>query len=257
MNELVRMCLIICPLVLCASFVDSVAGGGGLIAIPAYLLAGVPTYMALGTNKVVNGIGTGFAAINYIRSGKVQWRPALWSAAAALAGSALGTRLALLIREDVLQLLLFIILPLVAIFLTVKKDFGQSKMERALTPWQERIESGAIGLFIGCYDGMIGPGTGTFLIMAYTAVIGMDLLTASGCAKISNLASNVASAVVYLLHGKVLFAVAVPAIFCSVTGAWLGSRFAIRGGSKRVRGMIFVVLGILFVKMFYELLILR
>ena len=101
---------------------------------------------------------------------------------------------------------------------------------------------------------MIGPGTGTFLIMAYTAVIGMDLLTASGCAKISNLASNAASAVVYLLHGKVLFAVAVPAILCSVTGAWLGSRFAIRGGSKRVRGMIFVVLGILFVKMFYELL---
>ena len=195
MDELVRMCLIICPLVLCASFVDSVAGGGGLISIPAYLLAGVPTYMALGTNKVVNGIGTGFAAINYIRSGKVQWRPALWSAAAALGGSALGTRLALLIREDVLQLLLFIILPLVAIFLTVKKDFGQSKTERVLTPWQERIESGAIGLFIGCYDGMIGPGTGTFLIMAYTAVIGMDLLTASGCAKISNLASNAASAV--------------------------------------------------------------
>jgi len=254
LNELLRMCLIICPLILCASFVDSVAGGGGLISLPAYMLAGLPTYMALGTNKMVNGIGTAFASANYIRSGKVQWRPALWSAVAALAGSALGTRLALLIREDILQLILFIILPVIAVFLAVKKDFGQNDKKRSLTTRQERAASALIGLVIGCYDGMFGPGTGTFLIMAYTVVIGMDLLTASGCAKISNLASNAASAVVYLIHGKVLFAVAIPAAICSIIGGWLGSRFAIRGGSKRVRGMIFVVLGILFAKMLYELL---
>lgn len=253
MSELMRMCLVICPLIFLGSFVDSVAGGGGLISIPAYMLAGVPTYMALGTNKFVNGIGTGVAAVNYIRNGKVQWRAAVWSAVAALIGSAIGTKLALLIREDILQLLLLIILPLVAIFLTVKKDFGQAQIKRELTRRQEILYSCIIGLVIGCYDGMIGPGTGTFLIMAYTLVLGTDLLTASGCAKIGNLASNVSSAVVYLIHGKVLFSVAIPAVVCAIAGGWLGSRFAIRGGSKRVRSMIFVVLGVLFIKIIYEL----
>jgi len=253
--ELLKTCLIVCPLIFCASFVDSVAGGGGLISIPAYLLAGVPTYTALGTNKLVNGLGTGMAAIGYIRSRKVVWRIAAWSAMAALGGSAIGTKLALLIPENILQLVLLAVLPVVAVFLVAKKDFGRSELHKKFSQKQEIMCSVLIGLFIGCYDGMFGPGTGTFLIMLYTAVLGMDLLMASGCAKISNLASNLASAAVYLLHGKVWFALAIPAAVCSIAGGWIGSRFAIRGGSKRVRSMIFVVLCILFVKILYELLI--
>ena len=106
---------------------------------------------------------------------------------------------------------------------------------------------------IGMYDGLIGPGTGTFLIMAFTLVLGMDLLTASGCAKVGNLASNVASAVVWSLGGKVLWTLVPPAALCSILGNWCGARYAIRGGSGRVRGMIFVVLGLLFCKLGYEL----
>ena len=110
------------------------------------------------------------------------------------------------------------------------------------------------GLLIGCYDGLVGPGTGMFMIMAFTAVLGMDLLTASGCAKVGNLASNVASAVVWALNGQVLWKLVLPAAACSLLGSYLGARFAIRGGSQKIRGMIFVVLGLLFVKLIWEML---
>ena len=107
---------------------------------------------------------------------------------------------------------------------------------------------------IGMYDGYYGPGTGTFMILAFTLVLGMDLLTASGCAKAANLASNVASAVVWIAGGKVYWQLAVPAVVCCVAGNWCGARYAIRGGSTKVRRMIFVVLGLLFLKMGWELL---
>ena len=107
---------------------------------------------------------------------------------------------------------------------------------------------------MGAYDGLIGPGTGTFMILAFTLVLGMDLLTASGCAKAANLASNVASAVVWIAGGKVYWQLAVPAVVCCVAGNWCGARYAIRGGSTKVRRMIFVVLGLLFLKMGWELL---
>ena len=116
------------------------------------------------------------------------------------------------------------------------------------------IISALIGIFIGCYDGLIGPGTGTFMIVAFTAFLSMDLLTASGCSKAGNLASNAAAAVVWILHKSVLWKLALPAIACNILGNYMGARYAIRGGSRRIRGMMFIVLGLLFVKILYDLM---
>ena len=256
MNELIRLYLIVCPLIFLGGFVDSVAGGGGLITLPAYLMAGLPAHLAMGTNKVVNAIGTGTAAFRYLKSGKVRVRPAVISAAGALAGSAVGTRVALLIPEDILKVLMLVALPVVAVVLTVKKDFGKegNVAARSYSLRYEAAASALIGLVIGCYDGLVGPGTGTFMIMAFSMALSMDLITASGCSKIGNLASNVASAAVFLLNGKVFWALAVPAAVCNALGGYCGARYAIRGGSKKIRGMIFVVLGLMFVKMLWDLL---
>lgn len=255
MGDFLQVCLIVCPLVLLASFVDAVAGGGGLISIPAYLLAGVPTHMALGTNKVVNGLGTGVATWKYFRGGKVKLLYAVPAALAALVGSAGGTRLALLIAEDVLQKLLLAILPAMAVFLALKKDFGREDAPpKELSRTKTILGSVAVGLIIGGYDGLFGPGTGTLMIMAFTALMGLDLLTASGCSKLGNLASNVASAVVYITSGNIYWLLTLPAAACSITGSILGARFAMRGGAKRVRWMIFVVLGMLIVKSAWEFL---
>ncbi len=162
-------------------------------------------------------------------------------------------RLALWCSEAVLQTCILAALPLVAVFLTLKRDLGTQPVPRSWTSQQELLLSLFIGLVLGLYDGLIGPGTGTFLIMAFTLVLGVDLLTASGCAKVANLASNVAAAISWTLGGKVLWALVPPAAVCCILGNWCGARYAIRGGAKRVRSMIFVVLALLFLKLGLDL----
>lgn len=255
MPDYFSICLVVCPLIFLAGFVDSVAGGGGLISLPAYLLCGFPAHLAAGTNKVVNGIGTLTAAGKFIREGKIHLEYAFIAGTGALIGSAAGTRIALLLSGNALKIVILCALPLVAAALFLKKSFGgdASAPPRQTTPKRDAVLSLLIGLGLGCYDGMVGPGTGTFMIMAFTALLGMDLLTASGCAKVANLASNVASATVWLLNGQVVLWLAAPAAACSIAGNYLGARYAIRGGSKRVRYMIFVVLALLFGRLAVDL----
>ena len=254
MDELLKMCLIVCPLIFLGGFVDSVAGGGGLITLPAYLMAGVPVHFAAGTNKVVNGIGTAAATVKYFRSGKIRLSVVLPAAAGALAGGYIGAEIAKLLSDSLLQGLMLVALPVVAVFLVLKKDFGQETGETVYSRTYELTVSLLIGLAIGCYDGMIGPGTGTFMIMAFTALLSLDMVTASGCAKVGNLASNVAAAVSFIIGSSVMWQLVLPATLCSVAGNYCGALYAIRGGGKRIRGMIFVVLGMLFVKLLWELL---
>ena len=256
MPEFLQTCLIVCPLVFLAGFVDSVAGGGGLISLPAYLFVGLPAHIASGTNKVVNGMGTALATWRYYKSGNIRLKPAILAAVGAIAGSAIGTQIALHINAEVFRVLLLIALPLVALLISFKKDFGtdQTIDDELLESSANRLICLLIGIAVGCYDGMIGPGTGTFLIMAFTIFVKMDLLTASGCAKVANLASNIASAVLWIANGQVLFALVVPAAACSMLGSYFGSQYAIKGGSQKVRSMIYVVLLLLFVKFFYELI---
>ena len=251
-----QILLIVLPLIFLGGFVDSVAGGGGLITLPAYLMAGIPPHFAMGTNKVVNGFGTALASFKYFRGGKIRLRPAVIAGIGALAGAAVGTKIALLISEDILKIMMLVALPCAAVLLMLKKDFGKEDgtPAREYTPREEAVRAALIGLGLGCYDGLIGPGTGTFMIMAFAMALSMDLLTSSGCAKLANLASNIASAVLFIFSGKVFWLLAIPAAACNMLGAYCGSRYAMRGGSKKVRGMIFVVLGLLFIKMGYELL---
>ena len=254
MLEMLKLCAIVCPLIFLGAFVDSIAGGGGLITLPAYLMAGLPVHLAAGTNKVVAGSGSLVSAIRYFRSGKVRVRVALWAALGSLTGGYIGAEIAKLLPGSLLQTLMLIALPFMAIFLTLKKDFGQEKPEKSLPRTKEAAISLAVGLAIGLYDGIIGPGTGTLLIMAFTAFLSIDMVTASGCAKVANLASNIAAATSYIIGGHVLWSLAVPALCCSMLGGYCGSQYAIKGGSKRIRSVIFVVLGLMFVKIAYELI---
>ena len=250
--EFLKICLIVCPLIFLGSFVDSVAGGGGIITLPAYMLAGLPVHTASGTNKLVAVFGSVTSSYGYLKSGNVMVRIALLSALGSLLGGALGTRLALFIPEATLEIIMMIVLPVVALFLSLNKGFGMEHKPRQLQPAMQSITAFGIGLVIGCYDGMIGPGTGTFLIIAFSGILGLDLLVSGGCAKVSNMASNIASAIVWSFNGKAMFSLLVPAALCSIAGGYLGTKFAIRGGSKRIRKVMFVVLALLFAKMIYD-----
>lgn len=254
MNEVVRMLLIVCPLIFLAGFVDAVAGGGGIISLPAYFLAGLPAHIAAGTNKVSAGCGTIIAAVKYLRDGKVKLRIAVFSAIGAVVGAMIGTHLALFISEQLLQGLMLVAIPLVAIFLVTQKGLGKETNEKEMSISKQSIIATLIGLVIGCYDGLIGPGTGTFLILAFSALLGLELVTSSGCAKVSNLASNLTSMSIYILNGKVLFWLALPAAVCAMLGGYVGARFAIKGGAKNVRYVMFIVLALLFGKTFLELI---
>ncbi len=239
--------LIVCPLVLLAGFVDSVAGGGGVISLPAYLLAGIPVKLAAGTNKLANGCGTALAVAKYAKSGNIEWLCALPAGAGALLGAAIGSRIALLLSDRALQIVILAALPIAAciLFFARKRTDEDTKQ---LPRTKILSFGGLIGFFIGIYDGLVGPGTGTFLTIAFSMILGFGLLKSSGCARVANLASNIASLIVYLINGSVLFAVGVPAICCSMIGNYLGARYAIKGGSKKIRLVMFFVLGLLFLK---------
>ena len=252
--ELARILLIVCPLVFTAGFVDAIAGGGGIISLPAYLFAGLPVHFAAGCNKFSASFGTIIAAKKYFNSGKMNFKIALYSGIGAILGAWLGTNLALYIDEKTLEGLLLLALPLVAFFLATQKGFGKEVLQKDYTHKKQAVLSLIIGLTVGAYDGLIGPGTGTFLILAFSGLLGLELVTASGCAKVSNLASNLTSMLIFTLSGKVIFIIAIPAAIFSMLGGYMGAKFAIKKGSNSVRYIIFLVLGLLFLKTIMEII---
>lgn len=243
---------ILCPLIFFAAFVDSIAGGGGLISLPSYLLAGIPIHTCYGTNKLVSGCGTAAASVNYFRSRCVDVRAAVPGVAGALAGAAVGAHLALTLSADALQLCLLIILPAVAVFMFVNRSFGSVQKKDPLSDKILELRALIVGLVIGCYDGFFGPGAGTFYALALTVFLRLDLVTASGTTKLINLGSNIASAVTFIAAGKVLYMIALPCAVCSVCGNMLGSRLAIKNGAKFIRPLIAAVSILLFIHIGYD-----
>ena len=242
---------IIYPLLFLAGFIDSIAGGGGLISLSSYLAIGVPPHMALGTNKFSAFLGTGLSAAYFARKGHVKWDAAIYALVGALAGSSLGARLALRVSEEVLAYLLLFIIPAIAVFLIFRRDFGQT--ERSLTPAKTVVYALLTGFVIGGYDGFFGPGTGTFLIMAFTVVMGFDLLTACGNTKIVNFASNVGAVVTFMRSGEIDYTIGIPCALCAILGNYLGTRLAIKNGSKIVRPMMLFVITLLLAKVAMDL----
>lgn len=251
--HLAQVLLIVCPLIFLAGFIDSIAGGGGIISLPAYLIAGLPVHYAYGTNKLVACVGTATAAINFLRSGNIALRPALCSAAGALIGAWCTTSIALQLNPDTLKAFLLAALPVVAVILLTRHHFGEDDAApKPMGSVRLAVISFFIGLVIGGYDGIVGPGTGTFLILAYTGILGYNLKISSGCAKVVNLASNLASTVGFLLGGKILFLVALPAMACNIAGNFAGSFLAIRFGSRFIRPVMIIAILLLFGKLFYD-----
>ena len=246
MNYWVQL-LIICPLVFLAGFIDSVAGGGGLLSTPAYMMAGLPMHNVLGTNKVMSSVGTSMAAAKYIKSGKIEWKTAIISAILSFAGSFI----ALLIDQTMLKTAFTCVLPFIAAFVLFNKKSEEGVQK--LFGVKMYIAAAFIGFVIGMYDGLIGPGTGTFLIFAYTLIIGFDYITASGNAKIINLSSNLAAASSYIMAGKVLWAIAIPAALANLLGNYLGSSYALKNGGKAVKKMLIVVLVGIFIKLITDI----
>lgn len=240
--------LIVCLLVFLAGFVDSIAGGGGLISLPAYLAAGVPPHMALGTNKMGSAMGTVVSTARFAKSGFIKWKLSLLAAVCAIIGSMIGSNLSLLASERFLRGMMLIALPVVAFYVLKNKNMGEQKDTGSLSERKVLVITMAAALSIGAYDGFYGPGTGTFLLLVLTGAARMDLRTASGTTKVINLSSNIAALVTFLINGKVLLPLGLTAgLFC-IAGHYIGSGMVVKSGRKVVRPVVLVVLMCLFVK---------
>ena len=253
LGELAHIWLIVCPLVFLGGLIDAVAGGGGLITLPAYLIAGLPAHMASGTNKCGNAFGTFLSTGRFLKRGDVHIPSAVAGAVGALAGAWVGARLNLIMPEQMLYYVMLAVVPVMAVFLIFKRDFGQEDRSGELSRGQLMAMAAGIGLIIGGYDGFFGPGAGTFLMLAFTGLCRFDLLTASGNTKVANSASNLASLVTFAIAGKVMWAVGIPAALCGIAGNYLGSSLALKGGAKVIRPMFFVVLSLLLARLIYGL----
>ena len=251
MQVTLRMYLIVLPLIFFAATVDAIGGGGGLISLPAYTLAGLDYGMASGTNKFSAMFGMLSSVIRFWRRGKILWKPALCAAAGALPGAYLGTRVSLILGSDFMQIFMLCAIPAVAAVMLLRKDQEDSPSKPVTR--KTLILCGVIGISVGFYDGFFGPGTGTFLILLFKALTGMDMVTASATSKPVNLASNIASLITRIAAGQVLYALALPAMCASVTGGLVGSRLALTRGAKFIRGVMLFVLALLLVKLIVEL----
>lgn len=238
---------------LTGGFIDAIAGGGGLLTMPALLLTGVPPHLALGTNKISSSLGTAVALGAFARSHLVLWRLALAGLGFSLLGSWIGSLLALQISSAALGKILMGLLP-VGMLLTLAPK--RKCQDRRGTPARSGprfwLLVPLVCLAIGVYDGFFGPGTGSFLILALHWVLHTDLIEASATSKVLNLGSNVGATVAFIWHGTVFWPLAVIMTACSMLGNWLGSRTAIRVGPAAVRRFLMVSLGLLLMTLIWR-----
>ena len=233
--------------------VDAVAGGGGLIALPAYLIAGVPAHLALGTNKLSSAMGTVVSAFRLWRAGFLNIRKSLPAIVCSLLGSAAGAHLALLVPERVFELILVGLLPIAAFFVLSKRAV-MSNDEGIITARKQLVILCIASLICGAYDGFYGPGAGTFMLLAFTLWAKMGVRSASGTMKAVNLASNIAAFATFALSGEVIWLLGLTAGIFGIAGHYIGAGLVLQNGTKIVRPIIGAVLAVLFVKTAWELL---
>jgi uncharacterized protein len=245
----------LCAFAFLAGFIDSVAGGGGLIQVPALfiLMPGVAPATLLGTNKFASIWGTASASVQYARHVPMIWRSVLPTCLAALIFGFLGAHTVAHVSGDFMRPTVLVLLVAVLIYTLWKKDLGHLHAPR-LSHGQQFWVGLATGASIGFYDGFFGPGTGSFLIIAFVGLFGFSFLAASASAKVVNVITNLAALVYFVSSGNVLYEVAVPMAACNVAGSLVGSHLAIRKGSAFVRGIFIVVVGALILRFAVDLL---
>jgi len=225
-----------------AGFVDAIVGGGGLIQTPAamILMPNLSVASIIGSLKIPAFSGTSFAAFQYLKKVDMNWKLLLIMSVLAFCSAFLGSTALTMVSNDFMKPLLFFILIALAIYTFKKKDFGQHQ-EKDHSSKKQIIYAVIISILVGFYDGFIGPGTGSFLVLGFVAILGFDFLHASANAKMVNLATNFGSICLFVLKGKIVWAFAIPMAFCNALGGWIGAKIAIRKGNGFIRVFFLIV----------------
>jgi hypothetical protein len=225
---------------LVAGTVDAIAGGGGLLTVPAFLAVGLPPHLALGTNKGQSVFGSFAALVRFSHAGLVDMRRARITFPLGLLGSLAGAALVLAVPPAVLRPVVLVLLAGAALFIGFRRG-PPPRLEDAPPRPRAPYVAAACALVIGAYDGFFGPGTGTFLIVAFVALLGDGLSHASASAKVVNFASNFAALVLFAVRGTVVWRIALPMAAAQLAGGWLGAHLAVRRGDALVRKVVVVM----------------
>ncbi|SFK09784.1 TSUP family transporter [Celeribacter neptunius] len=232
-----------------AGFVDSIAGGGGLITIPVLLLSGIPPVQALATNKVQGLFGAGTAALNYARAGHVDLRKQIGAAGLSFLGAVCGALLASSLPIDVIRLGLPVLLIAVALFFAFRPGLNDIDRSARITPL---IFTATFVPFIGFYDGLLGPGTGAFFMLGFVSLAGYGILKATAHTKLLNFASNIGGVVGFVLVAKPLWMLGLAMGVAQIAGAYVGSTLATKVGAKLIKPVLVIASTALALKLISE-----
>jgi uncharacterized membrane protein YfcA len=221
-----------------AGFVDSIAGGGGLISIPTLLLSGIDPLTALGTNKLQSLFGSGSASISYAAKGHVNLRELAPTALLSFAGALVGGLAAMVLPTDVLETLLPYLLIAIALYFAFKPGLSDKDAERRISA---AVFAGFLVPVIGFYDGLFGPGTGSFFMLAFVTLAGYGVLRATAHTKLLNFASNLGGFTIFAFSGAILWKLGLAMGVAQFIGARIGSSFAMRFGARLIRPLLVVV----------------
>ncbi|PKA42561.1 hypothetical protein CWR43_17090 [Rhizobium sullae] len=233
-----HLLLLLCLAGFFAGFVDAIAGGGGLITVPAMLIAGIPPLQALGTNKVQSVFGAASATIAYARKGHVNLREQLPMAMMAAMGGALGAALATIVPGDVLRAIMPVLLIAIALYFAFKPNLNDLDKHRRISPF---VFGMTFVPLIGFYDGVFGPGTGSFFMLSFVTLAGFGMLKATAHTKLLNLGSNIGALIVFASFGATLWTIGLMMGVCQFLGAQVGSRLAMRTGARLIKPLLVTV----------------
>jgi len=240
--------LIVCPLVFLAGLIDAIGGGGGLISLPAYMIAGLPPHACIATNKMSSTFGTALATWRFAHAGLVNLKLAVPAVIAAIIGSGTGANISLILPEKVMTYVLFIVLPVSAFLVLNKKLFNDEGSDRVHLDSRTYLTAMISAFIVGIYDGFYGPGTGTFLIIAFTVFAKLDIKTANAQAKVINLTTNVTALAIFLINGQVMLPLGIAAAASNMVGGYIGAGLAMKNGSNLAKYSILFVLFLLLLK---------
>lgn len=243
--------MIICILGFLAAAVDAIAGGGGLISLPALLLVGIPPHLALGTNKFASSMGSLNSSIAFGRSGKVNFQVVKWLVPFTFLGACLGVWSVLRVSPDFLNKIVPILVIFIGIYSIVHKNLGLEDRFQGAKP--SNILLGiACSLSLGFYDGFFGPGAGSFLIFAFIAIFGFDFVSASANSKVLNFTSNIVSLILFAWNGKILYQYGIPMAIAMIIGSQVGTRLAITRGARLVKPIFLMISLFVAVKLIWQ-----
>lgn len=254
----ITILVLLCIAAFVAGFVDAIVGGGGLIQTPIglILMPNLPVATVIGSLKIPSFSGTLFAAIQYLKKIEMNWKLLIIMMVLAVPSAFAGSALLTDVSNDFMKPLLLVVLSLLVVYTYAKKNFGQHT-DKSHSAKQQLIYAVLISFFIGFYDGFIGPGTGSFLVMAFITLLGFDFLQASANAKMVNLATNFGSIVLFIIKGKIIWMVAIPMAVCNAFGGFIGAKLAISKGNKFIRIFFLIVVVGTLIRFAYDVFYLK